>query len=297
VGQKMTEGYLFLCLGKSYIDDALDLIETLRAHLDLRPVDIVVLPEDEDYAVGKQMFAHIIVFDLKNDPLLPSCMTRFERFCLVPRLRLNNFIKYHFTLVLDVDVLCMFETELAWKYLKEINQGVTMLGSTSNPKWHWGFWQEVCSNLCINCYETHGGLFFINIGYKAEFENVLEYAEECFKNYDRFGMKKMYQDGRVDEPCFAYAFNKVGYKPVNFSDFPIMTFNLKSRDEIPSKKLTEEFQACFMQGFIPFVHMFCKNKTREFKRLKKNILNVAKRKKQKATTLAWYYRFFGPRQL
>jgi hypothetical protein len=147
-----------------------------------------------------------------------------------------------------------------------------MIGSINNPVWHWGFWSEICTNLNINCYETHGGLFFFNKEYKHEFEKILKYTEECFDNYNSFKMKNFYQSGRVDEPCFAYAFNKMGYKPINFKDFPIMTFNLSEHDEIPTKKMTEQMQNTIMDDYIPYLHMFSKNKSHNFIKIKEKIL-------------------------
>lgn len=269
-----TEGYLFLCLGKSYIDDCVDLYDTLRKHNDLRPLDVVVLPCDVQYACQKSIFNNVISYDVYSDAKFNECNTSFEQFCLLPRLRFNKFLNYHYTLILDVDVLCAFSTEKVWALLKEQTQGLTMIGSENNAEWHWGFWGEICSRLNLKKYETHGGMFFFNKDYEEDFDIILKYAEECFNKFDNFGMKQLYQGGKVDEPCFAYSFNKMGYKPLNFADHSIMTFNLTAADDIPTKKMTEhkQYQAC-MKDFIPFIHMFGKNSSAEFKALKRKILN------------------------
>jgi hypothetical protein len=267
-----TEGYLFLCFGVSYINDCLDIYETLRKNNDFRPIDIVTLPKDFEYAKSLNIFNNIICYDIEKDQKFNLCNTSFEKYCLLPRLRLNKFLNYHYTLILDVDILCAFSTEKVWDFLKKQNQGLSMIGSINNPIWHWGFWDKICNFLKIECFETHGGLFFFNKDYKNDFEKILKYAEECFDCYDFFGMKRFYQNGKVDEPCFAYAFNKLNYKPINFSDFPIMTFNLSESDEIPTKKMTEQMQYTVMDDYIPYIHMFSKNKSYSFKEIKNKIL-------------------------
>lgn len=268
-----SEGYLFLCFGKSYINDCLDIYKTLRKNNDFRNIDVVVLTKDIEYAKSLNLFKNIIPFDPEEDPKFKFCNTGFEKYCLLPRLRLNKFLNYHYTLILDVDILCSYSTEKAWSFLKKQKQGLSMLGSVDNPNWHWGSWNKICNLLNINKYETHGGLFFFNKDFENDFEKIFKYAEECFDLYDIFGMKRFYQNGKVDEPCFAYAFNKLNYKPINFSDFPIMTFNLLETDEIPTKKMTENIQCTTMNDYIPYIHMFEKNNSYNFRRLKEKILN------------------------
>jgi hypothetical protein len=270
-GTNTDEVYLFLCFGKSYIDDSLDLVKTLRINNDTREINIVVLPEDLEYAFSKRAFNHILSFNPKKDPLFKLCKNNFEKFCLLPRLRINTFIQNKFTLILDVDILCSYSTNEVWDFLKIQNQTVSMLGSVYNPKWHWGYWKMVCDKIKINYYETHGGLFFINNN--KDINLFFSYAEEAFINYDKLGMIRLYQNGAVDEPCFSYAFSKMNYQPINFGDFPIMTFNLNTTDDIPTKKLTEERQGKIMEDYIPFIHMFSKNKSPEFISIKEKILN------------------------
>jgi hypothetical protein len=268
-----TESYLLLALGRSYIDDCLDLFQTLRHFGDTRPINVVVLTKDEEYARSKKIFENIIIFEPEQHTLYPKCFTNFEKFCLLPRLELYNFLITDYTIVVDTDVLCSYHTTDVWNFCKNKNQDLIMLGSINNPQWHWGHWGNVCSKINIKAQETHGGFFFLKK--TDQLQKIFLDATYCFLNYDKLGMLRLYQNGAVDEPCFSYAFSKNDLIPIEFGEFPIMTFNLGYLSEIPTKDMTEQFQAkVFPESFsyIPFIHMFEKNKGMNFKLLKQKIL-------------------------
>jgi hypothetical protein len=268
-----TESYLLLALGRSYIDDCLDLVETLRHFGDTRPINVVVLPQDKEYALSKKIFENTIVFEPEQHPLYPKCSTKFEKFCLLPRLELYDFLITDYTIVLDTDVLCSYYTTGVWNFCKNKNQDLIMLGSINNPQWHWGHWGSVCSKINIKPQETHGGFFFLKK--TDQLQKIFLDVTYSFLNYDKLGMLRLYQNGAVDEPCFSYAFSKNDLIPIEFGEFPIMTFNLGYLSEIPTKDMTEQFQArVFSESFsyIPFIHMFEKNHGMNFKLLKHKIL-------------------------
>lgn len=267
---KKNESYLFLAFGRSYIFDCLDFIETKNHLNDKRPVSIVVSPDDYDFAVSLNKFKTVHTYDVKDHDLFNYCSTNFEKYCLLPRLELYKFLDTEYTIILDTDILYSFSADKVWDFFKKANQDFIMIGSENNPHWHWGEWGNICKKNGIDCFETHGGLFFLK-NTKSIVE-VFNSARYCFENYDSLGMRRKYQGGAVDEPCFAYAFSKNNIKPVNFGDFPIMTFNLSHQDEIPTKKLTESMQRKDMEDFIPFIHMFEKNKSFNFLQIKKKIL-------------------------
>lgn len=271
---KKNESYLFLCFGRSYILDCQDTIETLRSCGDLRPINIVTLPEDYYFAKTFDIFNEVHIFDIKNHELFNSCKTNFEKFCLLPRLELYKFLTTEYTIVLDTDILCSYNTSKIWNFLIQRNQDLIMLGSKHNPIWHWGYWGEICSQINIIPQETHGGLFFLKN--TKNLKKIFEDAKKCFINYDNFGMLRFYQNGAVDEPCFSYAFSKNNLHPVEFSEFPIMTFNLNSQDDIPTKKMTETRQVKVMDEYIPFIHMFEKNQGKNFLAIKEKIIKNEK---------------------
>jgi hypothetical protein len=176
-------------------------------------------------------------------------------------------------MVLDTDILCSYNPDQAWNFLINKKQDLIMLGSKNNPSWHWGHWGEICSKINIKPQETHGGLFFLKK--TNDLKKIFDDARECFLNYDKLGMLRFYQNGAVDEPCFSYAFSRNLLFPVEFSEFPIMTFNLNLNDNIPTKKMTEERQSRIMQYYIPFIHMFEKNHGENFLAIKEKIIKNA----------------------
>jgi len=270
----MKEGYLLLGLGCQYIGDAIDLILTLRKNKDTRPVDILTgSAKEARYAESLRVFNRVMHIDVESDPLFGMCKTNFEKKCLLPRLRLEKYLNHEYTMLLDVDMLCAFPTDAAWDFLKKNNQPVSLLGAKENAKWHWGYWGEICGRLGTSPMETHGGLIFFNKNYSEKLSRIFGEAEYCFVNYSELGMKRFYEGGAVDEPCFSYSFSKNGLVPINFSDFPIMTFNHKGTSPLPTKAQTAALQEGTMSGFIPFIHMFEKNRGANFLTLKNRILS------------------------
>jgi hypothetical protein len=150
-----------------------------------------------------------------------------------------------------------------------------MLGSINNPLWHWGHWGRICNSINIKPQETHGGFFFLK---KTDrLPKIFFDAKECFLNYDKLGMLRLYQNGTVDEPCFSYAFSKNDLVPIEFGEFPIMTFNLNYLSKIPTRNMTEQVQSKIFPdsfNYIPFIHMFEKNHSINFIKLKNKILQL-----------------------
>jgi hypothetical protein len=269
-GTNNMESYLLLGFGRSYIDDCKDLIETLRHFNDNRPINIVVLPSDVTYAQSLSLFDRVMSFDIHNHPLYPICGTKFERFGLLPRLELYKFLHTEYTIVLDTDILCSYYTNNMWNFLKTKKQELIMLGSKNNSVWHWGHWGKITSKINIQPQETHGGLFFLNKSTKLQ--SIFEDVKYCFLNYDKLGMLRLYQGGAVDECCFSYAFSKHKLSPVEFAEYPIMTFDIDPKEDIPTKNMTENIQKRIMDNYIPFIHMFQKNHSYNFKTVKQKIL-------------------------
>lgn len=271
------EGYLLLCFGKKYIKDAADFAETLRHCEDFRPVDIAVGNDDLDFAKINWGYGKIVVFDLENHSLTNRCQNNFEKKCLLPRLNFNKILFRKKTIVVDTDVLCAFKTENLWNFLNKNIQPVVMTGSKCNKKWHWGFWGGICKKINTRPIETHGGFFFFRRESAEDIfliDSFLKYAEDTFLNYDVLGFLRFYQNGAVDEPCFARAFSLMNWNPIEFSEFPIITFNINLEEEIPTKNQTAEFQNCKLLSEIPFIHMFDKNQSLNFVRLKEKIMNT-----------------------
>ena len=256
---KKTQGYLLVCLGASYIYDALDFIQTLRHHGDLRPIDVIVDPEDEKLASDLKTFNRVMTYSVadsrfynKSKPALSFNILRMD---------LYKFLKFDYTMTIDIDMLCSRPTDFAWNALISHGQWFTALGRLDSPSWHWGQWGKICKAININPIETHGGLLFFNNDYISDSDAFLKKLWYCFDNYDSLGMLSKYSRTAPDEPMWAFACHHLNYKPLVGPPWgegvPIMNHNSKISD--------------LNQGHC-FHHMFCKNHANEFKALKNHIL-------------------------
>lgn len=266
----MTQGYLFIALGKRYIDECYLLSETIGKNGDKRPISLLIHPEDEEYAKSKFMFDKFIFFN-PNDSLWKDCNTSFEKYCLYPRLYLNEYVPYDETIIVDSDVLCQYNTESLWQYLSNQQLTVRMLGRQNDSNWHWGSIGEVSKAYGKHVPHVHGGFFYLR---KDPFlQKFFDYSKEVFYKYDEYKCKRAFRGGKVDEVIFAITHSNFDIKPIEFDGFPVMSFNYTPNIEIPSKLQTEGGQNVQMEDFIPFVHMFDKMGGNNFDSLYKKIMS------------------------
>lgn len=260
----MSRGYLFLALGKRYIDEVYNLVKTIDINGDTNPKSIVCFKEDGEYAKSLNVFDRIIEF--KTCELFNECQNSFEKYCLYPRLNFKNYLVYDETIVLDSDMLCTYQTNSVWDWLSNQSRDIGMLGYNFDPKWHWNNWFNICQLNGFKMPHTHGGFFYFRKDSDI-LDSFFSYAKEAFLNYDKLHFLKLYRGGRVDEPCFAYAHAKVNLLPIEFTEFPIMTFQLSHEHErkscntmlisdIPTKLQTNSNINVTMNDYIPFIHMF-----------------------------------------
>jgi hypothetical protein len=265
----MSQGYLFITLGQRYIDECNVLVETIRKNGDTRPISLVIHPEDKSYAESFGIYDQFVMFE-PDDQLWKDCETSFEKYCLYPRLRLNNYLVYVETIITDTDVLCQYNTEHIWTYMSNQSYPIRMLGRINDPNWHWGTIQEVSQAYGRHIPHVHGGFFYIR---KHPFlEEFFSYCDEVFYKYDDYKCKRFFRGGRVDEIIFAIAHSHFGIWPVPFDEYPIMAFNYTPEFEIPSRIQTEGNQNAIMNGYIPFVHMFDKMGGKNFTALYDKII-------------------------
>jgi hypothetical protein len=266
----MSQGYLLLALGKRYIDECVFLAKTLRRQDDWRPISLVINPEDEYYAMSKGDFDKIIYFNPHGE-IWTDCQNNFEKYCLYPRLYFSDYLPYDETIIVDSDVLCQYSTDYIWSYLSNRTSPIAMMGRLYDPNWHWGHIQTVWKSYGKHVPHVHGGFFYLRKDQiLGEF---FQYCRDAFWKYDEYGCKRWYQNGRVDEIIFAIAHSHFNMKPIEFDDFPIMTFNYTPDMQIPSKLQTEGGQNIEMNNYIPFVHMFDKMDGSNFQTLYKKIMH------------------------
>jgi len=266
----MTQGYLFITLGKQYIDECNLLVDTIRKNNDQRPISLLIHPEDEEYAKSFKRFDQLIHFK-PNDDIWQDCSTSFEKYCLYPRLKLKDYLVYDETIITDTDMICQYNADHVWTYLTNQSNPVRMLGRWNDPKWHWGSINEVIRAYGKHIPHVHGGFFYLR---KHDFlELFFEQCEKIFYKYDEYKCKRAFRGGRVDEIIFAIAHSHFGMLPMPFDDYPIMSFNYSPNISVPSKLQTEGSQNFVMRNYIPFIHMFDKMGGPNFSVLYNKVMN------------------------
>ena len=68
------------------------------------------------------------------------------------------------------------------------------------------------------------------------------------------GFQRKFRGGACQEINFGYASGKMNYKVIEFSEEPIMTFNIGLDTKIPTKIQTLDNTELYDN--IPFIHMF-----------------------------------------
>jgi hypothetical protein len=267
------ECYFFIALGKHYIDECVFLRNTIRKHNDNRPVYLLLHEADLDYAKDRE-FDGVVLFD-PSDDLWNDCVTDAERFCVYPRITLDRYIDQipsNETITVDSDVACQYSADSIWNRMKEEKLPVRMTGLRHDDSWHWGTIKEVSEAYGKHVPHVHGGFFYLR---KDVFlKEFFDYSRKIFYLYDDYKCKKLFRGGKVDEIIFAIAHSYFDIWPIEFDEFPIMTFNYMPSEQIPSKLQTVNGMFKTMNDFIPFVHMFDKPESEVYKVLYSKIMSA-----------------------
>jgi len=268
-----TEGYFFIGLGEKYIDECYNLSLTIRKQKDERPISLLVHEKDIEYAKNKNIFDKLVIFNPdQNCKIWKICNNYFEKYCLYPRLHLNDYTPYDITITVDSDELCQYSPENIWTYLKTKNFPVQMVGRKFDLGWHWGTISDVIKAYGKHVPHVHGGFFYIKKNNELT-NKFFDYSKSLVFEYDKLNCKRWYADGLVDEILFAITHANFNLEPINFDEFPIITFNYYPGISIPSTYQTADNQNIFMDSPIPFVHMFDKLHGSNYNWLLKEILN------------------------
>jgi hypothetical protein len=252
----MKQGYFYITLGKQYIDECVLLVNTIRKNGDNRPVSLLIHQEDEEYAKEKGLFDQYVYFN-PSGSLWDECETSFEKYCLYPRLHLDDYLIYDETIITDTDVLCQSSTDNLWNYLSNQKHSLRMLGRKVDHNWHWGHIDSVSKRFGKNVPHVHGGFFYLRKD-RLNLGKIFSTCKMFFYAYDDYGCIRGFRGGRVDEIIFALTHSFFNISPIEFDEIPIMTFNYGPEVQIPSKLQTEGSQNIEMNDYIPYVHMFDK---------------------------------------
>lgn len=274
INNNLDEGYFLIALGEKYIEECFNLALTIRKQKDNRPIALLIHKKDIKYAQQKNIFDSYVYFEPNiNCPIWKLCNNYFEKYCLYPRLHLNDYTPFDISITIDSDILCQFSPESIWQYCFKKNQSVHMIGRKHDLSWHWNTLNEVIQAYGKHIPHVHGGFFYVKKNEKFT-KQFFDYAKTIVFNYDRLKCKRWYAQGLVDEIMFAITHSNFNMVPTDFDEFPIMTFNYPAEISIPSSLQTEGGKFVHMKNPIPFVHMFDKLTGINYNILLNKILNA-----------------------
>lgn len=267
-----TRGYFLIGLGCRYIDECFNLGLTIRKQKDNREIALLVNEEDVEYAKSKGMFDKIILFKPDtNSDLWKICNNSFEKYCLYPRLHLDLYTPFDYTIIVDSDELCQYSTEGLWKRFVSEDFPIQMCGRIKDDNWHWGTVREVGAAFGKQVNHVHGGFIFMNVNSPLT-KQFFDTMRKIVFSYDNLKCKRWYQGGMTDEILFAITHAEMGKNPIPFDEFPVIAFNYGTDINPPSTLQTEGNQNVNLSSPIPFVHMFDKIDGERYCALFKKIL-------------------------
>jgi hypothetical protein len=249
----MSRGYLFYAIGDYWLEEAINLSKSIRKFgNDNYPISLVIKEDCIQKANETNLFDKLIILDESNE-LFGEVNLNHEKYGVVASFFMFDLAPYDETMIIDTDVLCTCDTKIAWEKLTSKDQCFTPVGRNISPEWHFGHNQELCESLGFNIPETHNGCQVIKPKHK-DVPKFIEHILYSWNNYDELGFQRKFRYGRCQEINFGYASGKMNYEVIEFSEEPIMTFNIKVDTSLPTNIQTLDNSELYDN--IPFIHMF-----------------------------------------
>ena len=245
----MSKGYILIALGQNYINEAALLAATIRKQGDDKPISVLVLAQDIEYAKSLNLFTDIVEFQPVSH-FFNLCVQAFEKFGTYPKINLIHYAKYDENIFVDTDVLCQYNANDLWEFLSKREEPVAMMGHKIDPQWHWGTIHEVSAAFGKQVPHTHGGFLY----FRKTATDFFNFCNSVAYRYDELNCKRWYRGGMCDEIIFALSHAQFGIDPIEFDDKSIMTFNYTPDMTLPSKLQTHNGK--LLNDYIPFIHMY-----------------------------------------
>ena len=239
--KKETEGYIVIAIGEKYELMANNFINTLRRHGDNRDVYVITDSSDEE--------------------LYGQCVTDFERNGTLPKICLDKDLPFDHNLFLDVDMLCLADTQQVWDVLRATDQSILQMGVLND--------KQICDGVMIgnsskfdwneDPFRVQGGFIYLRKeGLNLEFFEWMR--NEAFPNYDKYASsKRYYKNSRTDQTLYSLAHCKFGIKPLEIFDYPFMTFlDSCHNDNAPTNKVTYRNRQKTFDRNVSFCHCMTK---------------------------------------
>jgi len=230
--ENIKEGYIFMGFGKKYVDECQLCAEMIDAYDKDRPKAILTNKADYEYAKTKEVFDDIIVLDYETEKYLKDEKNSHNLYCVIPRILMSDIIPYEKTLAIDSDIACIANPNRMWDYINEKNEPFVCCGYDYLASWHWGKVAQVDKKVGKKIPAIHGGLLCFNKGH----ENYKKFRDDCFDaldNYADYGCLTQFRGGMTDEVIFAIAMAKNNITPMDYVEYPVVSFNLPFEVGLP----------------------------------------------------------------
>lgn len=257
-----SQGYILIALGESYIKEAEMCAKTIRKY-DQRPICVLTLNEHL-HLIDRNLFNDVVEYKIVNN-YFNYFKTPFEIFGTYAKINLISFSPYEETIYLDSDVVCQFSPENLWQFASNRKNPIMMMGQKEDPSWHFGHIESVSLKYGKKIPHTHGGFVY----FRKDSLEFFNYCNELVPNYDSLDCKRWYKNSMPDEIFFAIAHAKFDYDPIEFDEYPIMTFNITENISLPTKLQTHNNK--ILEDYIPFIHAYDRN---IFKELFLRVMNM-----------------------
>lgn len=218
--------------GRSYVDECRHAVDMINMFDKNRPKSILTNKNDEEYAVSLGCFDDVIAIDFESEPLLSTEKNSHNLFCVIPRILMPKYLPYDKTLALDSDIVTMHDPQQVWDFMNSKDQAFVCCGYDYEDDWHWGKIKDVVAVVGKDVPSIHGGVLFFN----KQHAGMQKFSNDCVEiceKYDDYGCKRMFRGGMTDEVIFAIAMANQDYRPLNYVDYPIVSFNIPPNVELP----------------------------------------------------------------
>ena len=273
------QGYINMALGEKYIDESFNFIKSLRKINDLRPVSVVTEDKWFQYAKSKGVYDKIITLKYDKE-YLDICNHHYERYGILPKLYLPDNLPYEHNIMVDVDILCIGDPEKVWKFFMDTGYSLCTTGLVEDHKWHFGYIDEVSKRLSLKLSHTNGGMIYFKKS--DEMKIVSGVLKDVFKNYTKYGCRKQFKSGGMcSEILFSVAMAKMGYKPLDFYEYPIQTFSYLNNISVPNFTQTANFNKVVIDKPYSFIHIPEKRESKIYRTIYRNLFGHDEPKKEK----------------
>ncbi len=273
----MSRGYLFIALGKEYVDEVSNLVRTLRKVGDTYPASILCKKEDVDYINQLGLYHYSIPYEFDNYLALND-KTNFERYGGTPKIMMSEYTPYDETIYTDADILVQSNPAELWDYMKSMNEPYITTGGKSdiNNQLSVVIGKKI-NKLPNELNLTHSGLvYFDKTNYKFnEFIKLLKFYWENY--YEENLAVSEFRGGKADEHAIFAAVNTMNIKVLDPTKVPSITHNYHYDIELPSKIVTGGSRynvLTILESAPPFIHMFKDGRGEHYKILYERLINI-----------------------